>query len=273
MNIIAWLILGAIAGYLAGFLVRGDEGLGVIGHIVLGIVGALVGGFLATVLFNVNPVDGAFVSSVVITARRVRGPRWRAVRYRTGPAPRDAAECRSGPQRPAASFPQLGTRYRVCEASAARPRERGEMPVGSPPRGCPARHQEAQPAARPPSGERGRRRSRPRRLRGRATRPKQRPTGGRSQRGSSWAASAGRSCAPPSPGPRKRRCRRRGATRAPTRGGLQPLRLPVGRARIGAAPRGLKPPRAPPSSRAGARFRSTRSSADCRITHRLRWRA
>ena len=39
MNIISWLILGAIAGYLAGFLVKGDEGLGVIGHIVLGIVG------------------------------------------------------------------------------------------------------------------------------------------------------------------------------------------------------------------------------------------
>ena len=39
MSIIAWIVLGAIAGYLAGFLVRGDEGLGVIGHIVLGIVG------------------------------------------------------------------------------------------------------------------------------------------------------------------------------------------------------------------------------------------
>ena len=51
MSIIAWIILGAIAGYLAGFLVKGDEGLGVIGHIVLGIVGALVGGFLASALF------------------------------------------------------------------------------------------------------------------------------------------------------------------------------------------------------------------------------
>ena len=66
MSIIAWLVLGAIAGYLAGFLVKGDEGLGIIGHIVLGIVGALVGGFLATVLFNVNPIDGAFdISSIV----------------------------------------------------------------------------------------------------------------------------------------------------------------------------------------------------------------
>jgi len=68
MSIIAWIILGAIAGYLAGFLVSGDEGLGVIGHIVLGIVGAVVGGFLASVLFGSNPIDGAFDLSSIVTA-------------------------------------------------------------------------------------------------------------------------------------------------------------------------------------------------------------
>jgi len=69
MNIIAWLILGAIAGYLAGFLVKGDEGYGVIGHIVLGIVGALVGGFLASLLFNVSdPIQGALdISTIVVS--------------------------------------------------------------------------------------------------------------------------------------------------------------------------------------------------------------
>jgi uncharacterized membrane protein YeaQ/YmgE (transglycosylase-associated protein family) len=50
MGIIAWLVVGAIAGYLAGMLVKGDESLGVIGHIVLGIVGALIGGFLAGII-------------------------------------------------------------------------------------------------------------------------------------------------------------------------------------------------------------------------------
>jgi len=50
VNIIAWIVLGAIAGYLAGFLVKGDEGLGVIGHIVLGIVGAIIGGFICSAL-------------------------------------------------------------------------------------------------------------------------------------------------------------------------------------------------------------------------------
>jgi uncharacterized membrane protein YeaQ/YmgE (transglycosylase-associated protein family) len=68
MNIIAWIVLGAIAGYLAGFLVRGDESLGVIGHIVLGIVGALVGGFLAGVLFNSNPINGPLDLSSIIVA-------------------------------------------------------------------------------------------------------------------------------------------------------------------------------------------------------------
>ena len=67
MSIIAWIVLGAIAGYLAGMFVTGDEGLGVIGHIVLGIVGALVGGFLASVLFNSKPIDGPFdISSIVV---------------------------------------------------------------------------------------------------------------------------------------------------------------------------------------------------------------
>jgi uncharacterized membrane protein YeaQ/YmgE (transglycosylase-associated protein family) len=68
VNIIAWIVLGAIAGYLAGFLVKGDEGLGVIGHIVLGIVGAVVGGFLASVLLDFNPIDGAFDISSIVTA-------------------------------------------------------------------------------------------------------------------------------------------------------------------------------------------------------------
>ncbi len=50
MGIISWLVVGAIAGYLAGLLVKGDESYGLIGHIVLGIVGAVVGGFIAGAL-------------------------------------------------------------------------------------------------------------------------------------------------------------------------------------------------------------------------------
>jgi uncharacterized membrane protein YeaQ/YmgE (transglycosylase-associated protein family) len=66
MSIIAWIVVGAIAGYLAGFLVKGDEGLGIIGHIVLGIVGALVGGFLANLLLNKDMTSGINIETIVV---------------------------------------------------------------------------------------------------------------------------------------------------------------------------------------------------------------
>lgn len=64
MGIISWLVVGAIAGYLAGMIVKGDESLGVIGHIVLGIVGALIGGFLAGVLI---PGGGDYITGINVT--------------------------------------------------------------------------------------------------------------------------------------------------------------------------------------------------------------
>jgi uncharacterized membrane protein YeaQ/YmgE (transglycosylase-associated protein family) len=67
MGIIAWLVVGAIAGYLAGLLVKGDESLGVIGHIVLGIVGALIGGFLAGVLTGgADYITGINITTIVV---------------------------------------------------------------------------------------------------------------------------------------------------------------------------------------------------------------
>ena len=68
MGILSWIILGAIAGWLAGLLVRGDEGLGIIGHIILGIVGAFVGGFLARLIFGIDPIDGALDLSSIVAA-------------------------------------------------------------------------------------------------------------------------------------------------------------------------------------------------------------
>jgi uncharacterized membrane protein YeaQ/YmgE (transglycosylase-associated protein family) len=66
MSIIAWLVVGALAGWLAGFSGKGDEGLGVIGHIVLGIVGALVGGFLAGVLTGEDYTTGINITSILV---------------------------------------------------------------------------------------------------------------------------------------------------------------------------------------------------------------
>jgi uncharacterized membrane protein YeaQ/YmgE (transglycosylase-associated protein family) len=66
MGIISWLVVGAIAGYLAGFLVKGDESYGVIGHIVLGIVGAIVGGFLAGIVTGGDYLTGINASTIIV---------------------------------------------------------------------------------------------------------------------------------------------------------------------------------------------------------------
>jgi len=66
MGIISWLVVGAIAGYVAGYLVKGDESLGVIGHVALGIVGGLVGGFLAGILTGGDYTTGINITTIVV---------------------------------------------------------------------------------------------------------------------------------------------------------------------------------------------------------------
>jgi uncharacterized membrane protein YeaQ/YmgE (transglycosylase-associated protein family) len=64
MGIIAWILLGLIAGWLAGQFMRGG-GYGLVGDIVLGIVGAIVGGFLASSLLGLD-VNGFNLMSILI---------------------------------------------------------------------------------------------------------------------------------------------------------------------------------------------------------------
>ena len=64
MSIIAWIILGLIAGWLAGVLVRG-AGYGVIGDIILGILGALVGGWITSALLGVD-ISGFNLETLLI---------------------------------------------------------------------------------------------------------------------------------------------------------------------------------------------------------------
>jgi len=65
---LAWIVVGAIAGWLAGLLVKGDEGLGVIGHVMLGLVGALLGGWVVSQVTGNDPMDGVFDVSTIVTA-------------------------------------------------------------------------------------------------------------------------------------------------------------------------------------------------------------
>ncbi len=57
MHIIAWLIIGFIAGLIARALVPGRQSMGIIATTILGIVGSLVGGFLGQ-LFTGNRAEG-----------------------------------------------------------------------------------------------------------------------------------------------------------------------------------------------------------------------
>ena len=64
MGIIAWIVLGAIAGWITNMIMGGKEG--VIATIILGIVGAVVGGWLAGTVLKVADVTGVNVESIVV---------------------------------------------------------------------------------------------------------------------------------------------------------------------------------------------------------------
>lgn len=62
VGLIAFLIIGAVAGWLAGKLMKGS-GFGLLGNIVVGIVGALIGGFVFGLL---GISAGGFIGSLVM---------------------------------------------------------------------------------------------------------------------------------------------------------------------------------------------------------------
>ena len=68
MGIIAFIILGAIAGAIAKALLPGDDPGGFIITTIIGIVGAILGGFLAAALFDAHPMDEFFDVSSWLTA-------------------------------------------------------------------------------------------------------------------------------------------------------------------------------------------------------------
>ncbi len=64
MTIVAWLIIGLVAGLLARLLVPGRDKMGLIATMVLGLVGSVVGAFLASALFGDTDGVGLFGSTV-----------------------------------------------------------------------------------------------------------------------------------------------------------------------------------------------------------------
>jgi len=70
-TILIWILVGAVAGWLAGLVVRGF-GFGLIGNIIVGIIGAFLGGWLFGVMGIaigagiINTIFTAFIGAVVL---------------------------------------------------------------------------------------------------------------------------------------------------------------------------------------------------------------
>ena len=72
MNLLIFLLIGALAGWLAGLVMKG-RGLGVLGNIIVGVIGAVLGGWLLPMLGvsfggNIGLFITAFIGAVVLLA-------------------------------------------------------------------------------------------------------------------------------------------------------------------------------------------------------------
>jgi uncharacterized membrane protein YeaQ/YmgE (transglycosylase-associated protein family) len=114
MGIIAWIILGIGAGLLANMLIPGRRSQGLILTCLIGIAGALGGGWLATKIFHFHTLHGFFYASTWLTASAGAAVMAAAARSAAaGPAAESAgnqrhgcgttAGARMGPGRPALS--------------------------------------------------------------------------------------------------------------------------------------------------------------------------
>ena len=68
MGIIAFIILGLLAGAIANAIMPGDDPGGFIVTTIIGVVGALLGGLIAAALFDAHPLDEFFDISTWLTA-------------------------------------------------------------------------------------------------------------------------------------------------------------------------------------------------------------
>lgn len=76
MGLISWILVGALAGWVASMIMKRDGSMGAIANIVVGIIGALIGGFIVNSLggdgsisgFNIQTFLVALLGSIVLLA-------------------------------------------------------------------------------------------------------------------------------------------------------------------------------------------------------------
>lgn len=66
MNILAWIIVGAIAGWLASLVMNTNRSQGLLEDIIVGIVGGILGGFILSALNVGGPVTGLNIGSILV---------------------------------------------------------------------------------------------------------------------------------------------------------------------------------------------------------------
>jgi uncharacterized membrane protein YeaQ/YmgE (transglycosylase-associated protein family) len=75
MSILAWIIVGIIAGWLARMVIPSEGPAGLLGDLVIGVVGALVGGWIFT-SFGHPAVTGVNIGSIVVAFIGAVGVLW-----------------------------------------------------------------------------------------------------------------------------------------------------------------------------------------------------
>ena len=66
MSLLSWIVVGLLAGWLAGMVVKGG-GFGLIGNLIVGVIGGLLGGFIASYFFHYgDPMSGINLPSILI---------------------------------------------------------------------------------------------------------------------------------------------------------------------------------------------------------------
>jgi uncharacterized membrane protein YeaQ/YmgE (transglycosylase-associated protein family) len=66
MNWLVWIIFGALAGWIASMIMGKNAQMGALANIVVGIVGAVIGGFLMTNVFGAQGVTGFNITSLIV---------------------------------------------------------------------------------------------------------------------------------------------------------------------------------------------------------------
>lgn len=66
MGIIAWLIVGGLAGWIASMIMGKNEQMGLVANIIVGIIGAFIGGFVMNALGGNGDMTGINIASIFV---------------------------------------------------------------------------------------------------------------------------------------------------------------------------------------------------------------